>query len=298
MSEGTQGPRFAIGSAIFGFGEADDLEPALRLVSAAGFPGIELYPHSIPRRYYQRPGELRDLVDGYGLEVVTVSNGASVTRTNFLDPAARQDTIADHLALARDLLAVLGCEHFKINVGSRPPGGPSDTDLQNLAATLNELGRATADVGVKLAPHPHVWGPMERPEEIVRIMELTDPRHVYMTPDTGHINLGGGEPLEIIARFYDRIAAYHWKDTKAAYRGYRGPTPTREMHHRENLYRDIGSGGVDHVGVWDLLRARGYRGWITLDLDPPRPSEGEGTVEEKIAINKRFLTDTLGVEHL
>jgi inosose dehydratase len=170
VSNVAQGPRFAVGSAIFGFEETEDLEPWVRLVSAAGFPGIELYPHSIPRRYYQRPGELRDLFDDHGLKVVTVSNGASVTRTSFLDPAARKDTIADHLALARDLLAVLGCEHFKINVGSRPPGGPSDSDLQNLATTLNELGRATADVGVKLAPHPHIWGPMERPEEIVRIM--------------------------------------------------------------------------------------------------------------------------------
>ena len=68
------------------------------------------------------------------------------------------------------------------------------------------------------------------------------------------------------------------------------------MHRQEILYKDLGAGGVDHPGIWRLLLDRGYQGWITLDLDPPRPNEGEGTYEDKLWINRRFLTDTLKIE--
>jgi sugar phosphate isomerase/epimerase len=68
------------------------------------------------------------------------------------------------------------------------------------------------------------------------------------------------------------------------------------MHQQEILYKDLGSGGVDHEAIWRIAKERGYRYWITLDLDPPRP--GEGTIEEKILINRRYLTETLKVTSL
>ncbi|HMN29539.1 MAG TPA: hypothetical protein PKE45_15420, partial [Caldilineaceae bacterium] len=58
-----------------------------------------------------------------------------------------------------------------------------------------------------------------------------------------------------------------------------------------------GAGGVDHPAIWAMLNDRGYNGWITLDLDPPRPNEGEGSVDDKIGINCRYLTETLQVAH-
>jgi len=46
-----------------------------------------------------------------------------------------------------------------------------------------------------------------------------------------------------------------------------------------------------------MLKERGYAGWITLDVDPPRPNEGEGSVDDKIGINCRYLMETLQVSH-
>jgi hypothetical protein len=39
---------------------------------------------------------------------------------------------------------------------------------------------------------------------------------------------------------------------------------------------------------------QGYRGWITLDPDPPRL--GEGTIEENLEIDKKCLCEKLGVK--
>ena len=47
-----------------------------------------------------------------------------------------------------------------------------------------------------------------------------------------------------------------------------------------------------------MLVDRGYKGWITLDLDPPRSNEGEGSVDDKIGINHLYLTETLKVLNL
>jgi inosose dehydratase len=287
------GIRFAVGTAIFG-----DLQPAdVALLAELGFPGIEPYRGWI-MNYVEQPQELKALLDHYGIAMCTCSNGGPGQSTDFISPEARQRTIDDHVAFARDFLRLFGCPHFKINLGARPAGGTSEADVQAIAGTLNELGRRTAELGIKLAPHPHIWGPIERPEEVVRLLELTDPAYVWLTLDTAQINLGGGDPLKLTADYFDRIKAIHWKDTELRYRGYTGPTPTREMHAEKILYKDLGTGGCDLPAHWRLLQDRGYQGWLTLDLDPPRANEGEGTPAEKLRINRRFVVEELGVNQL
>jgi inosose dehydratase len=287
----TQSPRFAVGTAIFG-----NLKPSdIKLVAELGFPGIEPYRGWL-MEYVEKPQELKAVLDQYGVTLCTCSNGGPEQATEFIDPAGRAQTIADHVAFARDFLSVFGCTHFKINMGTRPPNGTSEADLQSLAVTLNELGRQTAELGIRLAPHPHIWGPIERPHEIARILELTDPEYVSWIPDVAHLNLGGGDPIGLMTDHYDRIVAVHLKDTEPSYSGYTGLTPTQEMHREKILYKDLGAGGVDLPGVWQLLQDRGYSGWITLDLDPPRANEGEGTIEEKLRINARYVREGLGVQ--
>jgi inosose dehydratase len=287
------GIHFAMGGATFGDLEADHIAA----IAALGFPGIEPY-RGLAYAWVDRPTELKEILDRNGVTMVTCSNGGPNQSTNFIDPAKRQQTIDDHVAFARDFLSVFGCKHFKINMGARPAGDPSDEDLRAIAATIDDLAKRTFDLGITLAPHPHIWGPIERPEEVDRLMELTDPRYVGLIVDTAQINLGGGDPLAMTDRYFERIPAIHWKDSKASYRGFTGPTPTIEQHQQEILYKDLGAGGVDLPGIWSLLKRRGFAGWITLDLDPPRPLEGEGSVEEKMKINRSFLVDTLGVKQL
>ena len=287
------GPSFAVGTALFGDLSPDDVA----LVGRLGFPGIEPYRQWITR-YVDRPAELHDVLDASGVAMATCSNGGEGQETDFIEPARRRRTVDDHVAFVDGFLSVFGCRHFKINMGRRPPAGTSDDDLQAIAETLNELGRRTAEYGVRLAPHPHIWGPVERPEEIRRVLELTDPDLVSLTLDTAHVRLGGGDPMAFLDGCWDRIVALHWKDTDVRYREWTGPTPTRETHDRHNLYRDLGTGGIDWAAVWALLRARDYRYWITLDFDPPRAGEGEGSAEDKLLQNRRFLHDALGVERL
>jgi len=289
----TSNIHFAMGGAIFG----DFTPESVELIAKHGLPGVEPYRGGLTA-WLDQPQALKDLLDQHGIRLITASNGGPGQSVEFIDPTKRAETVADHVAFCRHFLKVFGCTHFKINMGSRPEGGTTPADIKAIAETVTEIGRRTLEMGVVIAPHPHIWGPIERPEEVRALLDQTDPDIVSWIPDTAQLNLGGGDPVQLIDDYYDRLAAVHWKDSKASYRGYTGPTPSKEMHAQEILYKDLGAGGVDHPAIWAMLNERGYDGWITLDLDPPRPNEGEGSVDDKIGINCRYLRETLQVPHL
>ena len=284
---------FAMGGSIFGAFTTESVQ----LIAKYGLPGAEPYRSGLTA-WLDEPQALKDLLDESGIRLITASNGGPGQSMEFIDRLKRKETVADHVTFCRDFLKLFGCTHFKINMGRRPENGSTADDIKAISETVTEIGKRTLEMGVTIAPHPHIWGPIERPEEVRALLDQTDPDVVSWIPDTAQLNLGGGDPVQLIDDYYDRLAAVHWKDSKASYRGYTGPTPTKEMHAAEILYRDLGSDGVDHPAIWSMLNERGYDGWITLDLDPPRPNEGEGSVDDKIGINCRYLTETLKVSHL
>jgi sugar phosphate isomerase/epimerase len=276
---------------------------AVKRMAALGLQGIEPYYGDGMAKYRKNPLEIKKIFDDAGITFIDTSNGEMAQGENFIDPDQIPKTIADHVAFARDFLQPLGCDHWKINMGDRPPGGMTEDHLKRLAYTLNEIGRQTIAMGIRLAPHPHIWGPMEREQYIRRTMELTDPKYVWLTPDTGHLVLGGGDPVQIISDYFPRLAEVHLKDTYPKYRG-NTSTPTREEDRVASVYHNLGGGGVDFPAVFKVLRDRHFKGWAVLDLDPPRKGDDgfdaiggnmEVAVDDYIAHNINYLRDVLGV---
>ena len=295
-------PDILFGTTSSIWGRQHDIVWAVKRIAALGLQGIEPYGDAI-EQYRKNPMELKKIFDEAGITFIDASNGEMGQSTNFIDPGEIPKTIADHVAFARDLLQPLGSDHWKVNMGRRPHGGPSDDQLKRLANTLNEIGRQTIAMGIRLAPHPHIWGPLERESDMRRAMELTDPRYVWMTADTGHLVLGGGDPAQIINDYFPRIAEVHLKDTYAKYRG-NTSTPTEEEHRVASVYHNLGGGGVDFPAVFKVLRDRHYKGWAIFDLDGPRKGDDgfdaiggnlDLAVDDYLAHNINYLRDVLGV---
>jgi inosose dehydratase len=198
--------------------------------------------------------------------------------------------------VARDFLQPLGIDHWKNNMGPRPPGGPSDDQLKGLAETANEIGMRTKKYGVRLSLHPHMWGPMEREHDFRYVMAHTDPNYVYLIMDTGHNVLGGMDVVKMTEEFFPRITEFHLKDTFPQYRGNKaGPTP--EQHKQKSVYAAVGQGGgVDFPGVFAVMRKKRFKGWAVFDIDAPRPGDGTGTVDDNIAASVNYLRTKLGVK--
>ena len=157
---------FAMGGAIFGAFTTESVS----LIAKHGLPGVEPYRGGLTA-WLDQPQSLKALLDEHSIRLITASNGGPGQSMAFIDPSKRRQTIADHVAFCRDFLQVFGCRHFKINMGSRPPNGTTVDDIKAIAETVLELGQRTLEMGVTIAPHPHIWGPIERPEEVRALLD-------------------------------------------------------------------------------------------------------------------------------
>jgi inosose dehydratase len=264
-------------------------ETGIQIAARYGYHGLEPFEDDMPHYLERPPQDFKKLLDAAGLALCTVGSGGQ-----YLDAARLPRTIESNTARAR-YIKVFGCTHLKVNLSGRT--GAADLSLadgKTLARNLNEVGKRTADAGIKFAFHPHAWTLVERQPELDMMMEMTDPRLVYLVLDTGHAALGGIDPVKCLRDYYSRIAAIHLKDAEAKYNtaaGWKGPAPSEAEHKRVNLYKRLGAGGVDFPAVFRVLRERQYDGWVTMDFDAPRP--GEGTVEQDMNSHKKYLLETL-----
>lgn len=284
-----------------------DLQPIISDTARFGLQGIELYSSQIAQ-FQGKPLALNQMCQAAGITLIDVGDAPPVPRpargaaggrgnptSPWLGGEGHAELIAAMVSFARDFLAPCGCDHWKTNMGSRPEGGPNQDQLKRLADTLNEVGRQTIAFGVRLAPHPHIWGPLEREHEIRTVLSLTDPKYVWLTADTAHLTLGGADPVKIISDYYPRLAEVHLKDTAPKYRG-NTSTPTPAEHRAATLYHNLGAGGVDFPAIFQILRDRHFKGWVIYDLDPPRPNDGTGNVHQNLAVNINYLRDVLHVK--
>ena len=297
-----ENPDILYGSTSSLWDARHSIEWGINRIAALGLQGIEPYAKQI-EQHRSNPLALKEKFTAANITLIDVSNGAKNQSTNFIDPEETEKTIEDHVAFARDFLQPFGCDLWKCNMGTRPVAGTTEDQLKTLADTLNEIGRQTIDMGIRLAPHPHIWGPVEREHEVRAMLDLTDPDYVWFTPDTGHLCLGGMDPVQVMSDYLPRIAEVHLKDTYAKYRG-NNATPTREQHTKASVYHNMGGGGVDFVAVMKLLRDQHYKGWVVLDMDGPREGDDgfdaiggnlDLAIDDYLAHNINFLRVILGV---
>lgn len=93
----------------------------------------------------------------------------------------------------------------------------TDAEWKLFAANANRLGRLLKEeYGLTLAMHPHGDSHLESLEQIDRFFSETDPDLVSFCLDTGHLEYGEVDTLEIIKRYPERIAMVHIKQMEPA----------------------------------------------------------------------------------
>jgi inosose dehydratase len=156
------------------------------------------------------------------------------------------------------------------------------------ARGVERVARAVLEhTGLRTVFHPHCAGWIETPDEIARLLELTDPALLGLCYDTGHYTYGGGDALDGLRRFGDRLAYVHFKDCSAeiAARA-RADGWDYQTAVRHGVFCELGQGTVDFPATLAWLRRRGYDGWITVEQDV---LAGMGTPKESAARNREYL---------
>jgi sugar phosphate isomerase/epimerase len=266
-----------------------DVLLSFREASEVGFRYVETF-YNLILPWWDKPQELQKIMNGLNLKFVTVSNGGPM-KMQFEDASQAAATIEEHVKLVRWIKQYFGCDHLKINTGRRRPEGTPKEDLQLMAKTFNELGKRISAEGLKFAVHPHLWTQLQVRNEIDRVMELTDPKHVFLVVDTGHITMAGIDPVELTRAYVSRIAEFHMKDTRPVDRGgHKGPEPQREGYtdKGKRIFLELGSGGVDFPGILAILKKNNWDGWLTVELDST-----DTTPKESATKSKKYLEDVL-----
>lgn len=169
----------------------------------------------------------------------------------------------------------------------------SEEEWATLLANLTNLEKVAAEYGVTAVIHPHVGTVIERPEDIARVLEGSNIGFCF---DTGHMMIGGTNPVKFAQEHADRIGHVHLKDVrKAVAQRVIDDEITYYAAVTEGLYTPLGQGDVDVKAILTALANAGYQGWYVLEQDnvvTEEPSTGAGPVSDAQA-SVDFLTKTL-----
>jgi inosose dehydratase len=136
--------------------------------------------------------------------------------------------------------------------------------------------------------HHHACTHVEAPHEIERLLELTD---IGLCLDTGHLLLGGGDPLQALRDWGDRINHLHVKDVRLeVLRKVIEERAGMEAVWSWGTFCELGTGDVDIEGFLSMVREGGFSGWLVVEQDRiPAPGEPAREATEAQARNRRFL---------
>ena len=114
--------------------------------------------------------------------------------------------------------------------------------------------------GLKVVVHNHLGLVIEKQEDVIEYLSAC-PKG-YLLLDVGHLIGAGGNPEEIIEKYFDKIAAVHMKDF--VYKD-----KDNDVWHQRLRFCELGVGeiGDRNKTILHMLSERGYDGWIFVEHD-------------------------------
>jgi len=275
-------------------GERYDYSRVLDEIAASGYAGTELGDWGFMPT---DPGKLRAELKARDLKLL-----GSWVNVNFQD-ANRHDESTEACLRTAELLAAVGGTEALVVLGPDPYTNPMRslnsgriTPAMSLdaegwrvfAAGADHAARRVMDeTGLRSVLHHHTGTWIETPDETERILEMTDDEVVGLVFDTGHWAFGGGDPLNGIRQFAERIWYVHFKDHDPAVHEqsrlheWDGPQSVGQ-----GIFPELGRGDVDFPGVLAELEEIGYDSWIVVEQDV---LPGMGGPLESATRNREYL---------
>lgn len=216
----------------------DDADTIAKIANV-GFHCIEVLEGNLTK-YADNIDELKQILKINGMEMMSVCVGA-----NFIYKDALEDELAHIDAVAR-MAKEIGVTYIGICGGAIRARGVQEGDYKLLAEGLDLAKELIETYGLKASYHPHLGSMAETPDQIDKLFALTK---IDICPDLAHIAAGGGDPLEVVKKYYDRISFMHLKDLN------------------KNGFAPLGAGSVDIKGVIAYLKERGYEGDWLVEVD-------------------------------
>lgn len=291
LADRGEAPRWPIGLVPLRWPNPQgDLDGFLAAVTELGFHGVQLgrpgsSPASVRARFERHSMQVAELY----FAIRCTSDGPA---PDALDEGRQVLGQASALGSPMLVTAIDGSAERDCHAG-RASGAPALTSdaWRGLTELLRVLAQEAAEVGVATSFHPHAGTFVETPEETERLLELTDPALVRLCLDTGHWLIGGGDPVDAVATYGDRLSHVHLKDVDGdvlqQLRG--GGIGTFTEAVERVVFGPLGSGVLELDPFIARLRDVGYHGWIMVEQD-----SFVGTAAAAAAASRAALGAALG----
>jgi inosose dehydratase len=275
-----------------GWGYLVSRDRYVREMTSLGLRATELGPDGfLP----SDPGELQAYLQEEGLRVVggwvpiaMAFQNLFDERLEYLRRACRQFQLA-----GADVL-VLGPVWDYLDYEKK--GVLTDEQWATFFANLRRVDEISAEYGLTTALHQHMGTVIEDADDLQRVLDNAD---VKLCVDTGHMLSAGIDPVSIVRGDPSRIAHVHLKDISVALAH---QIVSGELRFDEavkgGLFRPLGEGDVDLVGVIASLEISGYQGWYAIEQDcflTEDPPQGGGPVQD-CRVSYQYLLDLAGTQ--
>jgi inosose dehydratase len=259
-----------------GWGEELPPDRVLAEMHALGLRATEFGPVGY---LGDEPREVRARLERHGLDLV-----GGFLPVVLHDATAR----AESLELAHStagLYAACGgtflVSSVVLDLAWSPPRDLEAREWRTLLDGLARLDELAAEHGLEHVLHPHVGTLVERAADVERVLDGSD---VRICLDTGHLAIGGADPLALVNDAFDRIGHVHLKDVDdEVARRLRGGEVGLVEAVQHGLFRPLGDGDVPVADVVTALARRGYYGWLVLEQDTALaivPPTGAGPLDD------------------
>ena len=258
---------------VAGWGYQMPAERVLEEAAGIGLAAMELGP---PGFLPSDPAAAKRMLDVHGLGLAAAFVAVVLHRPERVEASlAGIEAAAALVAGAGGGVLVLAAE---TGAGDYERSAELDAaEWRILADALDHAVRLGAGHGLEVVLHPHYGTVIETSAQIERLLDVSG---IPLCVDTGHLLVGGADPLAVVERAGARVRHVHLKDVDASLAA---RVRRRELSYHaavgRGLYKPLGAGDVNVPGVIERLESEGYRGWYVLEQDTvlagvPAPREG------------------------
>jgi sugar phosphate isomerase/epimerase len=260
------------GSPIWTFNWNPPYQAPLRRLAATGCKGFELTAWSVEMLSYYTPETIRELkgiADGEGLVLTNFffnlpfsrAAGAAVSTVDLEGYKRGMDVAA---AIGTPIVTSMTPYPFQSDVKpilQRPISQEWSAAVEpqwdwtgEYDAVVGGFARAceiAADAGLKVAiePHPYRW--VSSGQGMLRLIERTGAANLGLNFDPSHLFPAGDMPHYVVLALGNRIFNTHFSDNEG----------------HTNAHWRPGRGKIDWKAIFAALKAIGYSGPITLELE-------------------------------
>ncbi|MEO5609947.1 MAG: TIM barrel protein [Ornithinibacter sp.] len=266
--------------------------PTERVLTEMTDLGISATEYGAPGFLPTEPAEIRDVLGGHGMSLI-----GGFTPLVLHDPARRQGELARVREVA-ELFSRSGASTFvSCPVMDDDWSVPRPLDREehgHLVRMLAEVDTICADHGLLQVLHPHLQTVVETSSDVDRVLQDCDVRWCL---DTGHLAIGGTDPVAFAREAADRVGHVHLKDVRM-------DLVPRMLDRSASIMEGVQAGLFPPLGQGDLaladvvltLERAGYQGWYVIEQDTAitggMPSLGEGPVTG-VETSMRYLHDVV-----